>query len=87
MLCYGFPLTVAPLAVLRFLAHRGPFCTMWFRHVTQNVTQMGHTDRSHHHSTEHNTHNIAYLISKQAIPYRTHGGTCCPGGLLLRFGP
>jgi hypothetical protein len=40
---------------------------------------MGHTDMSHPDSTEHDTQPIAYLISKQAIPYRTHGGTCCPG--------
>jgi hypothetical protein len=35
------------------------------------VTQMGHTD---------STQPIAYLIGKQAIPYQTRGGTCCPGG-------
>jgi hypothetical protein len=77
--CYGFPHTVAPLAVLRFPIHSGPFYTMWFRQFTQNVTQMGHTDRSHPHSTEHDTQPIAYQISKQAIPYRTRSGTCCPG--------
>jgi hypothetical protein len=79
MLCYGFPHKVAPLAVLRFSAQSGPFCTMWFRQFTKNVTKMGHTDRSHPHSTEHDTQPIAYLISKQAIPYWTRGGTCCPG--------
>jgi hypothetical protein len=76
MLCYGFPHIVAPLAVLRFPTHSGPFCTMWIR----QFTQMGHTDRSHPHSTEHDTQPIAYLISKQAIPHRTRGGTCCPRG-------
>jgi hypothetical protein len=30
-------------------------------------------------STEYNTRPIAYLIIKQAIPYQTRGGTCCPG--------
>jgi hypothetical protein len=80
MLCYGFPHTVTSLVVLRFPAHSGPFCTMWFRQFTQNVTQMGHTGRSHPHSTEHDTQPIAYIISKQAIPYRTCGGTCCLGG-------
>jgi hypothetical protein len=78
MLCYGFPHTVALLAVLRFPAQSGPFCTMWFRQFTQNVTQTGHTDRSHPHSIEHNTQPIAYLISKQVVPYRTCGGTYCP---------
>jgi hypothetical protein len=79
MLCYSSH-TVALLAVLRFPAHSGPFCTMWFRQFTQNVTQTGHTDRSHPHSTEHDTQPIAYLISKQVVPYQTRDGTCCPGG-------
>jgi hypothetical protein len=78
MLCYGFP-TTAPLVVLRYPSHSGPFRTMWFRQFTQNVTKIDHKDRSHPHSTEHDTQPIAYLISKQAVPYRTRGGTCCPG--------
>jgi hypothetical protein len=83
MLCYGFPHTVTPLAVLRFPAHSDPL----LHHVVHAVHKEGHTDRSHPHSTEHDTQPIAYLISKQVIPYRTRGDTCCPGGLLLRFGP
>jgi hypothetical protein len=79
MLCYGFPHKVAPLAVLRFPTQSGPFCTMWFRQFTKNVTKTGYTNRSHPHSTEHDTQPIAYLISKLAVPYRTCGGTCCPG--------
>jgi hypothetical protein len=86
MLCYGFPHKVAPLAVLSFPAQSGPFRTMWFRQFTKNVTKTGHTDRSHPHSTEHDTQPRAYLISKQAVLYQTRGGTCCPRGLLLRFG-
>jgi hypothetical protein len=70
---------MVPLAELRFPAHSGPFCTMWFMQFTQNVTKTGHTDRSHPHSTERDTQPIAYLISKQAVPYQTRGGTCCPG--------
>jgi hypothetical protein len=30
------------------------------------------------HSTEQDTQPIAFLISQQAIPYQTHGGTCYP---------
>jgi hypothetical protein len=67
-----------PLAVLRFPAQSGPFCTMWFRQFTQNITKTFHKDRIHPHSTEHDTQPIAYLISKQVILYRTRGGTCCP---------
>jgi hypothetical protein len=79
MLCYGFLHTVALLAVLRFPTHSGPFCTMWFRQFTQNVTQTGHIDRSHPHLAKHDTQPIAYLINKQAVIYRTRGRTCCPG--------
>jgi hypothetical protein len=31
------------------------------------------------HSSEQGTLPIASLISKQVVPYRTCGGTCCPG--------
>jgi hypothetical protein len=31
------------------------------------------------HASEQGTLSTASLISKQAIPYRTCGGTCCPG--------
>jgi hypothetical protein len=68
----------APLAMLRFPSHSGPFCTMWFRQFTQNVTKTDHKGRSHPHTTEHNTQPIAYLISKQAVSYQTRGDTCCP---------
>jgi hypothetical protein len=67
-----------PLAVLRFPIQSDLLCTMRF---AKNVTKMGHTDGSHPHSTEHDTLPVAYLISKQVIPYRTRGGTCCPGGV------
>jgi hypothetical protein len=84
MLCYGFPHKVAPLAVLRFPAQSGPFCTMWFRQFTKKVTKTGHKDRSQRQepSPLNRARHTAYsiLISKQAVPYRTRGGTCCPGG-------
>jgi hypothetical protein len=56
--------------------------TKWplLHHVVQPVHKEGHKDGSHPHSTEHDTLPVAYLISKQAIPYRTRGGTCCHGG-------
>jgi hypothetical protein len=59
MLCYRFPHKVALLAVLRFPAQSGLFCTMWFKQFTKNVTKTGHIDRSHPHSTEHDTQPIA----------------------------
>jgi hypothetical protein len=69
----------ALLAVLWFPVQSGHFCTMWFRQFTQNVTKTDHKDRSHPHSIEHDTQPIAYLISKQVVPYQTRGDTCCPG--------
>jgi hypothetical protein len=65
--------------VLRFSAQNGPSCTMWFRQFTKNVTKTDHKVWGHPHSTEHDTQPILYLISKQVIPYRTHGGTYYPG--------
>jgi hypothetical protein len=64
--------------VLRFPTQSGPSCTVWFRQSTKNVTKTDHKDRSHPHSTKNDTHPIAYLISKQAVPYRARGVTCCP---------
>jgi hypothetical protein len=93
------PTTGVCHALLRITTQSGPSCsaevsrTKWplLHHVVQAVHKEchkdGHTDRSHPHSTEHDTQPIAYLISKQAVPYQTRGGTCCPGGVLLRFGP
>jgi hypothetical protein len=52
-----------------------PYCTMWFR----QFTKYDHKVWCHPHSTEHDTQPIASLISKQAVPYWTCGGTCCPG--------
>jgi hypothetical protein len=52
-----------------------PSCTMWFR----QFTKYDHKVWCHPHSTEHDTQLIAYLISKQSVPYRTRGGTCYPG--------
>jgi hypothetical protein len=74
MLCYGF-LTHDPTCSAEVS------CTKW--PLLQNVIQAVHTechkDKSHPYSTEHDTQPIAYLISKQVIPYRARGGTCCPG--------
>jgi hypothetical protein len=74
-----FPDKRSPLVVLRFPAQSGPSCKMWFKQFTKNITETDHNDRSHPHSTEHDTQPIAYLISKQVIPYCTRGGTCCLG--------
>jgi hypothetical protein len=53
-------------------------CTMWCRQFTKYVTKTDHKVWCYPHSTEHSTQPIVFLISKQDVPYRTHGGTCCP---------
>jgi hypothetical protein len=77
-------------SLLQFSTHSGPACgaevsrTQWplLHHVVQAVHIECHTDGSHRqepsHSTEHDTQHIAYLISKQVVPYRTRSDSCCP---------
>jgi hypothetical protein len=55
-----------------------PSCTIWFRQFTKYVTKTDHKVWCHPYSTEHDTQPIVFLISKQVVPYRSHGGTCCP---------
>jgi hypothetical protein len=63
------------LPVLRFPAQSGPFFTMWFKRFTKNATKKGAIP-----TQPSMTQQTTYLISKQAVPYRTRGGTCCPRG-------
>jgi hypothetical protein len=51
---------------------------MWFKQFTKNVTKTDYKVWCHPHSTEHDTQRTTYLISKQAIPYWTYGGSSCP---------
>jgi hypothetical protein len=89
MLCYGF-LNKGPRLQCYGSLAKDPSRTMWFRHiikyVTKYVTKYDTKNNANPHSTEQDTLPTAFLICKQVIPYWTHGGTCCPGGLLLRFG-
>jgi hypothetical protein len=73
-----FPDKRSPLTVLRFPTQNIPSCTMWFRQFTKYVTKSSHNVWCHPHSPEHDTQPIVFLISRQAVPYRTHVGTCCP---------
>jgi hypothetical protein len=78
MLCYSSWQTV-PTCSAKVSHTNIPSYTMWFRQFTKYITKTDHKVWCHPHSTENDTQPIAYLISKQAVPYRTHGGTCCPG--------
>jgi hypothetical protein len=53
-----------------------PSCTMWERWFTKYITKYDAIP----HPTEQDTLPIVFLISRQAISYRTRGGTCCPRG-------
>jgi hypothetical protein len=57
---------------------KGPTRTMWFRQITKYVTKYDTKNDDNPHSTEQDTQTIPFLISRQAVPYWTHGGTCCP---------
>jgi hypothetical protein len=72
MLCYGLPNKWSPLAVLRFPTQTFPLCTMWFRQVTNYATKYDAIP-----TQPSMTQPIAYLISKEVVPYRTRGSTCC----------
>jgi hypothetical protein len=69
------------IVMLRFLgvvrSTTGPLASCEPRRVTTPIS----------HSSEQDTLPTTSLISKQAVPYRTHGDTCCPGCLLLRLFP
>jgi hypothetical protein len=49
-----------------------PSCTMWFRQVTNYATKYDAIP-----TQPSMTQPIAYLISKEVVPYRTRGSTCC----------
>jgi hypothetical protein len=67
MLCYGFLNKQSPLT---------PCGSDSSQSMSQSmITKYGAIP----HSTKHDTQPITFLISKQAVPYWTHGGTCCPG--------
>jgi hypothetical protein len=74
-----FPEQTVPTCCAKVSHTNVPSCSMWFRQFIKYVTKYNHKVWCHPHSKEHDTHPIAYLISKQAIPYQTRGGTCYPG--------
>jgi hypothetical protein len=59
---------------------KGPSCTMCFRWIIKYVTKYDTKNDDNSHSTKQDTLPTTFLIIKQIVPYRTHGGTCCPVG-------
>jgi hypothetical protein len=55
-------------------SHKHPL----LHHVVQAGHKVCHKLWCHFHSIKHDTQPIAYLISKQVVPYRTRGDTYCP---------
>jgi hypothetical protein len=80
-----FPEQTVPACNAKVSRTNVPSCTMRFRGFTKYVTKTDYKVWCYPHSTEHDTQPIVYLISKQVIPYQTHGGTCCPGVFILKI--
>jgi hypothetical protein len=85
MLWYGFPSkgpacsgkdspAKAPLAP----CGSGVFIKYVAKYVTRYVTKYDTKSDANPHSTEQDKQPIAFLISRQAVPYQTRGDTCCP---------
>jgi hypothetical protein len=75
ILCYGFLNKRSPLAVLRFSAQTSPLAPCG----SGDSQSMSQSYDAILHSTEQDTQPIAFLISRQVVPYRICGGTYCPG--------
>jgi hypothetical protein len=67
-LCYGFPVTQVPAYSAKV--------SSWLEPLLHLVDQIMFCDFPH--TTEQDPQPTTSLISKQVIPYGTHGGTCCP---------
>jgi hypothetical protein len=66
-----FPEQTVPACSAKVSRTNVPSCTMWERRFTKYDAIP--------HPTKQDTLPIVLLISRQAIPYRTRGGTCCLG--------
>jgi hypothetical protein len=69
MLCYGSPVNRAPASSAKV--------SSWIKPLLHLVDQI--TSCVFPHTIEQDSQPTIYLISKQANPYQTHGGKCCPG--------
>jgi hypothetical protein len=78
MLCYGFLNKRSPLAVLRFPAQTSPLAPSGSGSL-QSISQSMIIKYGVIPTQSSMTQPIAFLISKQVVPYQTCGGTCCPG--------
>jgi hypothetical protein len=68
MLCYSFPVTRVPASSAKVSSWLEPLLHL----VDHNMSCV------FPHTSEQDSQPTTSLISMQAIPYRTHGSTCCP---------
>jgi hypothetical protein len=69
ILCYGYPWPRVPARSAKVSSYLKPLLYL--------VDQI--TSYIFPHTTMQDSQPTASLISKQVVPYRTRGGTCCPG--------
>jgi hypothetical protein len=69
MLCYSFPWPWVPTSTAKVSSWLEPLL-----HLMDQITSCVFP-----HTAEQDSQSTTSLISKQAIPYQTCGGTCCPG--------
>jgi hypothetical protein len=68
MPCYGFPWPWVPASSAKVFSWLEPLL-----HLVDLITSCVFP-----HTAEQDSQPIASLISKQVVPYRTRGATCCP---------
>jgi hypothetical protein len=66
-----FPKQMVPACSAKVSYTNVPSCTTWERNFTKYDVIS--------HPIEQDTLPIVFLISRQAVPYQTRGGTCCHG--------
>jgi hypothetical protein len=69
MLCYGSPVTQVPGSSVKV--------SLWIKPLLHLVDQI--TFCVFPHTTEQDSQPTTSLINRQVVPYRTRGGTFCPG--------
>jgi hypothetical protein len=75
MLYYGFPGPQVPACSAKV--------SLWHEPLLHLMDQITFSVFSH--TTEQNSQPTTFLISKQAVPYRTHGSTCYPKGSTPKY--
>jgi hypothetical protein len=76
MSCFAMDsLAKGPACNAKDFPAKDPSCTMWLKQITKYDTWSDVNS----HSTEQDTQHITFLICRQAVPYWTRCGACCPG--------